>query len=484
MATLPERPDIDCLRGQARDLQRGVRAGDPAALRRASVPVADNAFRLGDAQRVIAREHGFVSWPRLQSNVRAIAGRTWIPSPPPQDESPAHRFVRAVCETWTGTAPDLDIARAVLATHPEIADDVAAATVLGDVGRVCEHCRSERPDAPCGPFGWSPLMYAAYSRWPVSEADALGVVEELLRAGADPDDGRHFTGHASPFTVLTGLFGGGEHDESPHPCRDVLARRLLRAGAEPTDAQLLYDRMFSDDDHHLRLLFGFGLGSGDGGPWRRRLPDLVPPPDVLLRQQVTWAVLHGMRDRVTLLAEHGVDVVAPLPDGPGPVRADGTAITLAIRGGHPEIAADLRARGAGEPQVDDVDILLGAILAGDGQAARTADQSVLVEARRRHPGFTAWAANRGVAAVVAAVTAGFDVDGLGRSDAPIDQPWQTALHTAVERDDIELVAWLLEHGADTTVRDARFGATPLAWAGHLGRPRCADVLRAAEAVDR
>ena len=107
MATLPERPDIDWLRRQARDLQRGVRAGDPAALRRASVPVADNAFRLGDAQRVIAREHGFASWPRLQSHVRAIAGRTWIPSPPPQDQSPAHRFVRAVCETWTGTAPDL-----------------------------------------------------------------------------------------------------------------------------------------------------------------------------------------------------------------------------------------------------------------------------------------------------------------------------------------------------------------------------------------
>ena len=65
-----------------------------------------------------------------------------------------------------------------------------------------------------------------------------------------------------------------------------------------------------------------------------------------------------------------------------------------------------------------------------------------------------------------------------------NQPWQTALHTAIECDDIELVAWLLEHGADTTVRDARFGATPLAWAGHLGRPRCADMLRAAEAVDR
>ena len=105
------------------------------------------------------------------------------------------------------------------------------------------------------------------------------------------------------------------------------------------------------------------------------------------------------------------------------------------------------------------------------------------EARRRHPGFVAWAANRGVPAVAAAAAAGFDVDGFGRSDAPIDQPWQTALHTAVERDDLEVVAWLLDNGADPSIRDAQFEATPLAWAGHLGRPRCAELLRSAEALD-
>lgn len=317
----------------------------------------------------------------------------------------------------------------------------------------------------------------------MTETDALAVVEALLRAGADPDTGRHFTGHASPFTVLTGLFGGGENDESPHRHREALARRLVRAGAEPTDAQLLHSRMFGDDDAHLRLLFEFGLGTGDGGPWRRRLPDLVAPPDVLLRQQLAWAVVHGMRARVALLAENGVDVIAPLPDGPGPVRAAGTPIAVAIRSGHADIAADLRARGASEPEVDAVDALLGAILAGHVDTIRATDAAVAAEARRRHPGFAAWAATRGVRAVAAAIGAGFDVDGLRRSDAPIDQAWQTALHTAVERDDIELVEWLLARSADTSIRDHRFDAAPVDWSRHLGRPRCESVLAPAERSD-
>ena len=72
--------------------------------------------------------------------------------------------------------------------------------------------------------------------------------------------------------------------------------------------------------------------------------------------------------------------------------------------------------------------------------------------------------------------AGFDVDALGRSDLPLEQPWQTALHTAVERDDEGLLRRLLELGADPAVRDRRFDGTPRDWAGHLGRAALARVL--------
>ena len=36
--------------------------------------------------------------------------------------------------------------------------------------------------------------------------------------------------------------------------------------------------MFGDDDDHLVLLFEFGLGTGDGGPWRNRLGDAIDSP--------------------------------------------------------------------------------------------------------------------------------------------------------------------------------------------------------------
>jgi ankyrin repeat protein len=165
------------------------------------------------------------------------------------------------------------------------------------------------------------------------------------------------------------------------------------------------------------------------------------------------------------------------------VRGAGTPLAVAIRSGHADIADDLRSLGAPAPEVEAVDALLGAILAGDGATVRATDGAVVEDARRRHPGFAAWAATRGIPAVAAALVAGFDVDGLGRSDAPIDQPWQTALHAAVERDDVDLVEWLLAHGANTAIRDARFGSTPLDWARHLGRPRCASLLAPDEQAD-
>lgn len=53
------------------------------------------------------------------------------------------------------------------------------------------------------------------------------------------------------------------------------------------------------------------------------------------------------------------------------------------------------------------------------------------------------------------------------------------LHTAVDRDDEELVRLILAAGADLTLRDVRFNATPLGWAQHQGRPHLAQLIAAA-----
>lgn len=64
---LPERPDLDQLRRQAKELLRVATAGDPSAIAR----VRDGSQRmtLAAAQLALAREYGYDSWPRLKAEV-------------------------------------------------------------------------------------------------------------------------------------------------------------------------------------------------------------------------------------------------------------------------------------------------------------------------------------------------------------------------------------------------------------------------------
>ncbi|GAA1775037.1 hypothetical protein [Luedemannella helvata] len=86
MATvsLPENPNLDQLRRQARELWRAARAGDPAALARITdghpAPPAElSALPLSAAQLVLARESGFPSWPRLRRYLDAVTAYGWAP---------------------------------------------------------------------------------------------------------------------------------------------------------------------------------------------------------------------------------------------------------------------------------------------------------------------------------------------------------------------------------------------------------------------
>jgi GNAT superfamily N-acetyltransferase len=67
MRELPDRPDLDQLRRQARALQRDALAGDPDALRR--IRSVSNRITLTTAQLAIARKYGFSSWARLKAKV-------------------------------------------------------------------------------------------------------------------------------------------------------------------------------------------------------------------------------------------------------------------------------------------------------------------------------------------------------------------------------------------------------------------------------
>jgi len=86
--TLPTRPNLDHLRGQAKALFDSLKKKDaaaarafithlPAARKMTPAKVRDAGFRLADAQSVIARSNGFDSWTALATHVeelRALEG--------------------------------------------------------------------------------------------------------------------------------------------------------------------------------------------------------------------------------------------------------------------------------------------------------------------------------------------------------------------------------------------------------------------------
>ncbi len=235
----------------------------------------------------------------------------------------------------------------VLAAHPAVPQrSIHAAAALGDGAAVAEHLRRDPASATAegGPFRWPPLLYLCYGR--VHQPDPVGTLDRLLDAGADPNAGYLWAGLTPPFTALTGVFGEGEQGpgrQPRHPAWSPLARRLLDAGAEPNDAQTLYNRMFGRDDSHLELLFAHGLGRGDGGVWRRRLGDALETVPEMLQRQVAWAAAHGFGRRLSLLAEHGWVASEPAgcPDG----GTDGRPVSV-HRAGTPEAALAAVAGGA------------------------------------------------------------------------------------------------------------------------------------------
>jgi len=485
---LPAEPSLEQLRHQARDLQRAVRQGEPDALAEvaarhpagpASPPAA--GFPLSAAQLVIARRYDFPSWNRLRRYVEVVERYSRFPERM-ATQTPADEFLRLGCLYYEDDQPERWAqARQILAAEPGITQlSVCAAAAAADVPRLRAHLAGDPAAAarPGGPFRCEPLFYLAYTRHdPAIGQDAvLTSARLLLGAGADPNAGYLWHGLPTPFTVLTGAFGEGELGpvrQPRHPHSLALARLLLEAGADPNDGQALYNRMFEPGNDHLELLFEFGLGTGDGGPWKARMGDALDSPERLVRGELSWAIAHGMTERVRLLAEHGVDLVSPLPDGSTP--AECAAVT-----GHPDLVRFLTSRGAAAPALDPERRFVAAALAADQAALGellAARPGLAGAVRAARPALIVWAAAQGRPGSVELLAGlGFDVNARGRSDVPSNQPWQTALHVAAEQGDLDLARSLLRLGADPGLRDQRFGSTPLGWARYFGQEQLIELL--------
>lgn len=483
---LPDDPDLGQLRKQARDLQRGVREGTERALALVAehhpdgVPADRARWPLHAAQLVLARLYGFGGWPALARHVGVVHEHLRAPDRAPVSDDPATEYLRRVSLAFGGDDGPLQrSAPAVLAAHPDIArGDVWVAAACADADEVARLLAAEPALATRegGPHRWPPIAYLAFARpEPAPAADAVTATARLLLDhGADPDTGYLWHGLPSPFTLLTGAFGGGEGGQPPHPRQHALARVLLDAGADPNDSQTLYNRQFSPADDHLELLLAAGLGRGDGGPWRRRLGATLDSPVDLLRQQLSWAVTSGFAHRVALLARHGVDLTAPLPGRYGVPRRPPYAV--ALTSGRTAVAELLAGLGARVP-LDEEEQVLAAVLAADRDAAQRLGPDAVARARARRPGLVAWATvAAGPAALRLAVELGWDASARARTDVPAEGGWETALHHAAATGEVALARLLLDLGADPEARDGRFDATPEQWAGHTGHPEVAALL--------
>ena len=290
---LPEQPNLEQLKKQAKSLLHDARAGDRAALERFRVLPALCAksidelgavgLALHDAQAVVAREYGFKSWKELREHVeeRSLTFTAAV------DE-----FIRCA----TGGAP----ARALrlLALHPGIAHaSLYTELVLGDAAAV-ESRSSRQPELvkqAGGLQGWEPLLYVCHTCLhqdsPQRAAGMVATARALLARGADPDAQYHFQWHRElPRTALWAALCAANHLP--------LAQVLLEAGAEPTDGVSMHITAGTGNIAALELLHRFGADVNG-------IPGGVPP----LRYTMSWSPGRLARAAgVRWLLEHDADV--------------------------------------------------------------------------------------------------------------------------------------------------------------------------------
>lgn len=484
MSVLPERPDLDQLKRQAKELLRLCRAGDggaldrlrrglPAARGRGDAQVAASGCRLHDAQSCIAREHGFASWAALKAFVEAARPRGLQPG--------------ALAEAFARFAYAGDIAGGTGNARPELAvrllqdqprlplDFPIIACAAGDVAAVR---RAILADAgwvhrPAGPLSLPPLVAATHSgllQLPAFRPRIHAVVGLLLSAGADPD--QQVGSRWPPASVrepdagmpLSALYGavGRNHDAD-------LARLLLEAGADPNDGESLYHSLEGPGCTDLLLAAG-AVVTGTNALFRcldfddiARLRLLLDHAGAAPELRGGTLLFHAIRRRrspahVRALLAAGVD--------PGARTGDGTdAAALALRYGLPEVASLLGRPDALSPE----ERFIAACTSADAaKARRMLSQDPGLVARldparlRLLPDLAAEGAGDAVRLMV---ELGWPIEARGGD-------WgASALNHAVFRGDSALAEFLLQHGASWRAGQG-FGddvSGTLGWAS-LNRP--------------
>ena len=257
---LPAVPSLDQLRNQAKDLLAAWEAGDPVALARLdrhhpryrrSEGEAPRSPQLADAQLVLAREYGLLSWAKLREEVRLRMLSF---------DARAARFVRMAAHSNPGAKNQCwAIANAMLDREPALAKaSVHTALVLGDVAAVRERLRSDAgwPVTAGGPgTARQPLLWASFSRLhrrdPAIASGLLECARLLLDHGADVNAG--YSAEETGGSVLRPLYGACGAADFPE-----MAALLIERGAMVDDGESLYHSIESENTRCLDLLLAHG----------------------------------------------------------------------------------------------------------------------------------------------------------------------------------------------------------------------------------
>ncbi|AZO81085.1 MULTISPECIES: ankyrin repeat domain-containing protein [unclassified Bosea (in: a-proteobacteria)] len=460
---LTSRSTLETIRRQAKRWLKEIEAGDGEAIARFRklIPNHAGAAKLREVQYALARDYGLANWAALKQELaaREAAARGHAALVALFLEKSALRYgVRPGTQSWGEYEADRPargaLAQHLLERHPEIAgDSIHTAVAAHDLEAVRAFLGRDGAlaDKPSDFDGWTPLVRLAFSRLP-NEAlsrNAVAIAQLLLDHDADPN--ALFSDGSNHFTPLTGVIGGGEGNQPPHPQAKALARLLIACGADPLNGQALYNSSLGADDvSWLDLLWSETEKRGEGARWHEPVRELPAPPlDYLLGNAVprqpkraAWLLAHGARAQTVN------------------AYSKQSLVKQAMLDGRSDLVRLLVENGASPVELGGQEAFTAAVARGDETEARRlldgnpdfrlAPAPLLVAIRQGKPEIATLALRLGVS------------PDAGTRDGV------RALHEAAGSDAIEIVALLVDAGAEIDPIERRYGSTPLGWARHQG----------------
>ena len=479
--TLPDRPNLEQYKKQAKQLQRGAASGVLSELNRLRkyhprfrdlAPGKQPHIRLADAQFVLAREHGYDSWPKFAKHIETLRV---IRSLEKLDD-PVSAFVEFACVDRHGGhgSSTLELAETILARYPKVSDaSVYSAAVLGDEKTVRGWLERDPSLATAtgGPHNWDALTYLCFSRYlridKTRSESFVATARMLLAAGARADTGwtEYIDDPPRPITE-SAIYGAAALAQNPD-----LTKLLLDYGADPNDEETGYHVVETYDNAVLQILLESGrFNESSLATVAARKCDWHDD------KGLTLALEHGAgpnymtrwkhspfqqsirRDNglvmIEMFLDHGANPYLPNDQ-------DGhTAIQMAAHHGRGDILQALERRGF-ELKLEGLDSMVAACARGDLDNARAiaARQPELLAELISIGGtllarFSGASNARGVQCLLAL---GVPASAMWREG---DAYWElthhsTALHVAAWRAHHEVVRTLVAAGAPINLRDAR-----------------------------